>query len=90
MRLLARYSFGVRVFTKHKDNENGYQNPGEPKRHQGAGKRGEGGHAVWRSAHPSQAAAAWQSPSSGEQQAGPRALQPHTLPFHINSSHPRP
>lgn len=40
MQLLADYFFGARVFTKH--NEKGYQNAGEPKRHQAAGKRSEG------------------------------------------------
>lgn len=55
----------------------------------GAGKRREERRAGCRSAHPPQAAA-WQCPSSGKQQAVPRALQPHTLPFQISSSYPRP
>ncbi|KAM4893470.1 uncharacterized protein FYW23_008503 [Sylvia borin] len=83
MPLLAYYSFGVRVFSEHKDNEKGYQNPGEPKRHREravrTGTRGAGAHIPHRLLPG--------SPPALESSRLCRGLSSHT-PFHSKPTLP--
>lgn len=89
MQLLAYYSFGAGYLRKARTMEKDTKIPEKLKGCREPVSAARKGTLCAGASIPPSQAAAWQCPSSGKQQTVPRALQP-SLPFQINSSHPRP